>query len=294
MSENKAMPISRFPMEPVNDLVRASTTGTAPLDDKEVSSGLYMSHYIAKHPTQEVDEMKTGAGFFAATAAGAMSGLSTLAGGPVALVAGATAFWFVGNPSKNKACSIMIVNLLEGDLTLQPATDTAGNPFLHHGIQTGHPAVCDPKGKKPPMAENQVPGKAQLDPDDPESLTCGVGFYRFEKDLGFLNMGVYGTGGAMAFTSSDPSTKGKVMAIAWSVPQKGDLGCGVTGDLSKYPSLKDFYEATAGMGNTNKKTEAGPQYNIQASIVACDYDSSTPAKTSEDDFILTVSVQRGN
>ena len=293
MSENKALPISRFPMEPILDLALAATTGTAPLDGRQVSPAVYMNHYMLKHPTQATDEGLAKKGFLGGTALGALSGLAPLAGGPVGVLAGAAAFWFVGSPSKNKVCTIMIVNQLEGALTLPPSTDSIGNPYLDHGIQTGHPAVCDPQGKKPPMSENQIPGKVQLDPDDPETLTSGVGFYRFEKDLGFLNLGVFGTAGAIALSSADPHTKGKLMGIAWNVPQKGELACAVTADLSKFPSLNKFYDETAGKTAAKSHSDSSAEYEIHCYFAARDFDSNLKTPASEDDFILTVSLQRG-
>jgi hypothetical protein len=310
MSEDKALPVALFPLEPINDLARAGTSGTSPLDGREVSPSIYMDAYIQKHPNQATDKRVAAGGAVLGTV-GATALLNTVASplwiaalGPAGIAAGAAAALIVGgNPSANKVCTLMIVNQLDGVLSLAPATDTVGNPYLHHGIQSGHPAVCDPAGQQPPFNEHQIPGKAQLDPDDADSLTCGVGFYRFEKDLSVMNLGVYGTAGAIAFTSSDPQTHGKVLALAWNVPPKGTPGCFVTGDLSKYPNLHDFYLSTVGQHDfrlpTFSKMElpgssySAAEYELHSHFAARDYDSASKKSASENDFILTLSVRKG-
>jgi hypothetical protein len=223
-----------------------------------------------------------------AFAAGAVYGVIAAAGGVAVLsltplgpfvwaAAIATAF---GAPSLTdpRVCTLVILNGLNGTLSRD-------DEMFDCGSETHYPAIVDPSGKSGATNPHEIAGQTKVDfGSGPETL-YGLSFYRFENKR-VLGIGFYGTGGAIAFKSSDPRTKGKVMAISWLVPESGDRGCCVTSDLSKWASLSDFYYKTA---DTRKETNSDPgdYYTLHCAFwdrqVNCD-----------NDLVLTVSVENGS
>jgi hypothetical protein len=209
------------------------------------------------------------------------AGIALVALAPVAAVA---SIFAVPILSKNRVCTIVIANALQGSLVRK-------DHYYNCGFESAHPAIVDPDDGSESNAHT-IEGLLTLPPSvSPEPL-FGVGAYRFEKDLS-LGIGFYGTGGAISFTSSDPATNGKVMAISWLVPENGNPGCGVTADLSAYKNLEDFYMQTADKGH-QERVDIQKSFNLHATFWPRNFDSATGAQGSIQDLVLSVSVKQGS
>lgn len=176
-----------------------------------------------------------------------------------------------------RVCTLVLINGLNGGLTRCDET-------FDCGFETHYPAIVDPAGKAGPTDPHHIPGQTQVDLGSGPETFYGMSFYRFENRR-VLGLGFYGTGGAIAFTSDDPRTQGKMMAVSWLVPETGDRGCCVTADLSKWPSLSDFYYKTA---DTRKEvnSDVSDYYTLHGKF----YDR---VDNCDNDLVLTVSIENG-
>ena len=157
----------------------------------------------------------------------------------------------VGNTSQtNTGLTIVIINCLMEPLVF-------GDPWLKHGEQLGYPDSSNRVGTWANFQDkwnilhgagqaglsrcaNQIPA-ARLHPAKPGSSLFGVGAFRFAKSVG-----LYGCDGAMSFTCGSD-----VMGFSWVVYPGGTRGyAAVAADATSYPSLEDFYNATAGAGKS--------------------------------------------
>ncbi|MCX6613111.1 MAG: hypothetical protein NTW74_19950, partial [Acidobacteria bacterium] len=191
--------------------------------------------------------------------------------GPMLGLAAVVAAFGAPSFSSPRVCTLVIVNGLGGALTRKDMT-------FDCGIETHYPAMVDPTQTVPPVV-HEIPGLTTLHLSASFD-THGVGAYRFENNR-FLGIGFEGTAGAIAFTSDDPRTNGKVMAISWLIPSTGKRGMAVTDDLSNYASLSDFYYKTADT-RTITASSGGDYFSLNAGF--CDRDGD------EDDVVLTVLV----
>lgn len=213
---------------------------------------------------------------------------ATIAGGAGTLVLLATPASFLVGPlmiaslfgaptfSDPRVCSMIICNGLNGTLTRKDV-------YFDCGHETHYPAIVDPTGVDPPAGAHVIPGWTTLPTTKPPTLVTGIGVYRFENSRA-LGLGFYGTGGAVSFTSTDPRTNGKEMAVSWLVPATGKVGYAPTSDLSQYSSLGDFYNKTADQRTVNVR-EVGDYYDIACAMGVRDSDSN--------DLVMTVCVQHG-
>lgn len=157
----------------------------------------------------------------------------------------------VGNTSQtNTALTVVIINCLMEPLVF-------GDPWLKHGDQLGYPDSSNRVGTWANFQDkwnilhgagqaglsrcaNQIPA-ARFHPLKPGSLLYGAGAFRFAKSVG-----LYGSDGAMSFTCGSD-----VMGFSWVVYPGGTRGyAAVAADATSYPSLEDFYNATAGAGKS--------------------------------------------
>lgn len=135
----------------------------------------------------------------------------------------------------NRVCTMVVLNMLDEEIKLSGNTVNGGK---HDGIQTLYPAelLSDP-GKKPEKWANAdvIPGAKTT----AGIKTYGMGVYRFEKDLSFLGLGVYGTSGVLSFKADSLSDE---IAIGWCVPQSGKFRCAATTQQSKHGGAAAFYD----------------------------------------------------
>lgn len=171
----------------------------------------------------------------------------SMATGPLApftAIAAAIAAPFFG---ANRMATLIVCNATQGDIKMSEV-------YQDCGVQTARPVYSDTDidtGSVRATKPDVIPGITQLVPG---LLQGGIGMYRFEKNLD-MGIGFYGTGGAISWTCSDPDVH-TTMAFSWLVPETGDMGMSVTADLSKYSSLQDFYEKTAGARKTDRISRA--------------------------------------
>jgi hypothetical protein len=264
-------------------IVEASKNGTCTLDGVAMSTDRLMAE-LAKHPEKGSPDWQRGLAVAGTAAAAGTVGFMPLIAmtGPLApfAVAGlSAASYFLG---ANKICRMIIGNQTKGDLTKHDV-------YLDCGKQTGRPvyeAMDAESGRMAASKSDVIPG--QMNWGDGFE-TCGIGMYRFEKNLDMV-IGVYGTAGAISFVSSDPGVE-KVFAVAWSVPEIGKPAVAVCENLKLFENLKDFFEKSmkkAGLKASaiTKDKNGNPIAEIHAAISVANF----PDASNEDDRVVTVTI----
>lgn len=279
MADISDMPATQVPITGVFEkIVDAAKYSVCEVDGVQMSSYRFMED-MANNPDKYTAEWKQalmvgGMGAVGATVGGAAV---MLAGGPITLIAGMIAAPFFGG---NRACTLVIANGLMGNLTKSEI-------YQDCGIQTGKTVYSetDPEtGVVQSRKADVIPG---VNIDMPEFPMAGIGMYRFEKDRSLL-IGFYGTGGAISFTTDDPKYNQMKIAVAWLVPETGRPAFAVTGDLSKYQSLKAFYDKTAGNRDSTNRDLTSGRPSVYASMVFRRY----PEEQNVNDLVLTVFVRQ--
>ena len=305
MSEKiEDMETTVLPIEDYRQIKKASRHAVAHIDDivtpiphwngrtitfKEQKIPYYVSAYryleeLAKDPSKGSEKWKT-----ALMGAGIGAGASTLGFGTLVAATGPLApFAAIGLGlgsqifGNNRACTLLIGNERDGDLVKHDL-------YIDCGIQTGRPVYEEEDldtGRTVATNKDTIPG---LEDYGDGYVFCGLGMYRFEKDLSLI-LGFYGTGGAISFRCTDPKVKNKILAISWLVPETGKPAFGVCADLGKYDSLEDFYDKTAGARKSDwfdKGTYRNKEVvRIRGSMIHRLY----PEEKDEDDLLLTVTV----
>lgn len=240
------------------------------------------SDYIGEVALGAIDKVDADKEDLVATglmAAGALAGASTFVFGPLAAVAAGTAGGagfgsLVSELAKSRTCTFVICNATDGALQFD-------EPLIDCGIQTGYPAteVEDfVSGDLFIKDKNKIPAPIALDDDE---VYYSVGLMTFSKDME-LFIGVYGTCGAVSFTTDDERLSGVQFAISWLVPETGKAAFAITANLFKeYDSLQDFYDKTAGSRKSKNRsylyTRSGKKKRaaIYASMVPNDHPSSS-------------------
>jgi hypothetical protein len=272
---------SVLPKEDFAYVIEASKNGTCNLDGTAVSIDKFMAE-LAKNPEKGSEAWKrslTLAG--AATAGSTISILPMLAMGPLAplALAGLHASYKLGD---NRICRLIIGNETDGDLIKHDL-------YLDCGKQTAR-AVFEEKdaetGRMTASKTDTIPGRMDWGGG---FETCGIGMYRFEKNLDMV-IGFYGTAGAISFTSTDPAID-KVFAIAWSVPERGDAAVAVCENLRMFENLQEFYEKSIEKGaksaSATAKSKAG---NAVAEIRAAVSFANFPDASDEKDRVVAVTI----
>jgi hypothetical protein len=282
MADISDMPATQVPFKDVFEkFVDAAKYSVCEVDGVQMSSYRFMED-MASNPDKYTAEWKQAllvAGVGVAGGAASITALSLATGplAPITLIGAMIATPFFGG---NRACTITIANGLMGNLTKSEI-------YQDCGVQTGRPVYSetDPEtGVVQSTNADVIPG---VNIETPEFPMAGVGMYRFEKDRSLL-IGFYGTGGAISFTTDDPKYKNKKIAIAWLVPESGKPAFAVTGDLSKFQSLKAFYDKMdANRDSTNRDFPSGAP-SVYASLVFRRY----PDEQNVHDLVMTVFVRQ--
>lgn len=271
-----------LPREDFAHVIEASKTGTCTLDGTKMSVDRFMAE-LAKNPAKGSPEWQRGLAAAGAVAAGTSVGFFPLlaATGPLApfAVVGLGASYLLGS---NRICRLVIGNETDGDLIKHDL-------YLDCGKQTGRPVFEEMDAETGRMAASKtdvIPGRMNWG-DGFE--TCGMGMYRFEKNLDLV-IGVFGTSGAISFTSSDPAID-KVFAVAWNVPEHGMAAVAVCENLRLFENLQDFYEKSIKKGGPSAsavaKDKAGkPVAEIRAALSF----SNFPDSSDENDRVVAVTI----
>jgi len=292
---NIQIPITAIPIDLAVKMAPAAVDGIIWLKDegRYVSSAVFFDGLIQQKIPAVIDPARVATGLGVTTGAGiaATAALCLTPLGPFALLGWLIAEVAVPIHSTPRACTIIIINLLKGDLTLKKT-------YLVNGLQTGHPAISDGSTKFAADKDKDIiPGLLFTD----TACLASIGVYQFQKNLQ-ATTGFVGTAGAISFTCSDPKAKGKELAIAWNVPEGADAtkittpGLGITPDLlGNYQDIGAFYSATADTPTSNvyRRDHSGP-VRMDACYGPRKYDDTTlhqimPAEFS--DLALTVLIQ---
>jgi hypothetical protein len=277
------MPATQVPITGVFEkIVDAAKYSVCEVDGVQMSSYRFMED-MANNPDKYTAEWKQSllvAGIGGVGSTVALPAIIIASGplAPITLVGAMIAAPFFGG---NRACTIVIANGLMGNLKKSEI-------YQDCGVQTGRPVYSetDPEsGVVQSTNADVIPG---INVDMPEFPMAGIGMYRFEKDRSLV-IGFYGTGGAISFTNDDPKYNQKKIAVAWLVPETGKPAFAVTGDLSKYQSLKAFYDKTAGARDSTQNRDLnGGRPSVYGSMSFRRY----PDEQNVNDLVLTVFVRQ--
>lgn len=145
----------------------------------------------------------------------------------------------------------IILNALDAPLTL------SGDFLEGHGHQYMQPAILrfpkDAPDVPVAVTENVIPGRVEaMIPDTPDDAwgkvtsdvdTFGVGIFRTGRE-GLI----YGTGAAMAFTTTDPRVTSTIALAGCVSAGGGEMFQAVKLDLTDYGTLQAFYDKTVNAG----------------------------------------------
>lgn len=271
-----------LPQEDFAYVIEASKDGTCTLDGTKMSVDRLLAE-LAKNPEKGSPEWQRGMAAAGAVAAGGTIGFFQLAAvtGPLApfVAAGLGASYLLG---ANRICRLIIGNQTNGDLVKHDL-------YIESGKQTGR-AVFEEKdaetGRMTASRTDVIPGRMDWGGG---FETCGIGMYRFEKNLDLV-IGFYGTSGAISFTSTDPAID-KTFAVAWSVPERGEASVAVCENLRLYENLQDFHEkamkkAKASASATAKDKAGSALAEIRAALSFANF----PDASDEHDRVIAVTI----